>query len=221
MPTLPIADLQPFHGNPRRGNVHAIKESLARLGQFRPIVVNAGNHTGRPNEVLAGNHTMQAAKQLGWTELEAHLIDVDEDKAARIVAADNRIGDLGSYDDEALAELLSSLPDLDGTGYETADLDELLADTGPADDDEPVGSAPKQDAPSEPEEGFNRYEHRDEWEASGRRMVILDYPLPVYVWLQEQLAAIGQERGIEANADIILALVQRETGAEPPAAPDA
>lgn len=129
-------ELAPYHRNPRRGDVDAIAASLRRNGQYRPIVVNLGTHTGRPLEVLAGNHTLAAARQLGWDRIAATTVDVDDHQAARIVAADNRTADLGGYDDDVLIGLLQELPDLDGTGYEDADLDALLAsmDT-PSDDD--------------------------------------------------------------------------------------
>jgi ParB-like chromosome segregation protein Spo0J len=71
---------------------------LTRLrvrGQYRPIVVNVGTHTGRPLEVLAGNHTLQAAMSLGWEQIEATTVDVDDEDAAQIVLADNRLADLG------------------------------------------------------------------------------------------------------------------------------
>ena len=44
---LPIAGLQPYGDNPRRGNVDLIANSLQTHGQYRPIVVNIGTHTGR------------------------------------------------------------------------------------------------------------------------------------------------------------------------------
>lgn len=117
--------LTPYRRNPRRGNVEAIKESLAEHGQYRPILVNA-----RTDEVLAGNHTLQAAKELGWTEIAVSYVDVDEEQAARIVLVDNRTNDLAGYDSEALADLLSELPELSGTGYNQDDLDALLAELG-------------------------------------------------------------------------------------------
>jgi hypothetical protein len=61
-------------------------------------------------------------------------VDVDEDQAARIVAADNRTSDLAEYDERLLLELLAELPDLDGTGYDPGDLAELektLAELAP------------------------------------------------------------------------------------------
>jgi hypothetical protein len=154
-----IADLRTYHRNPRRGNVAAIRASLLVHGQYRPIVVNRGTHTGREHEVLAGNHTLLAHRELvaeepsdanptpeRWAHVDAWVIDVDDDQAARIVAVDNRTADLGGYDDRLLLELLSELPDLDGTGYDPGDLanlEALLDDS--AWDDEDGSSSRKRD----------------------------------------------------------------------------
>lgn len=128
-----IADLKGLPGNPRRGNVEAVASSLKENGQFRPIVVNARDMT-----VLAGNHTMQAAELLGWKRIRAFFVDVDQKGAKRIALADNRIAELGTYDDDALARMLRAVAkgadDLDealaGTGYGAGDLDRLLASSG-------------------------------------------------------------------------------------------
>ncbi|WP_433661065.1 DNA modification methylase [Nocardia sp. CA-128927] len=129
--TLAVDRLRTFEGNPRRGNVDAIAQSLDATGQYRPVVVNEGTLTGRAMEVLAGNHTLLAARQLGWEELAVGIIDVDEQTARRIVAADNRTADLGDYDHAALFELLDGLDDLAGTGYSPDDFDKLVAEIIP------------------------------------------------------------------------------------------
>jgi DNA modification methylase len=78
--------------------------------------------------VLAGNHTLEAARQLGWEEIAATYVDVDDDQAARIVLVDNRTNDLAGYDDSELVALLEQLDgDFEGTGYDPGDLDALLA----------------------------------------------------------------------------------------------
>ncbi|HKE75087.1 MAG TPA: DNA N-6-adenine-methyltransferase [Acidimicrobiales bacterium] len=120
--TVPVDTLRPYGRNPRRGNLDAIRESLQHHGQYRPLVVNQ-----RTNEVLAGNHTLHAAQQLGWTEIAVTYVDVDEEQAARIVLVDNRTNDLAGYDDTELAGLLEGLPTLDGTAWGQHDLDKLLA----------------------------------------------------------------------------------------------
>lgn len=118
---VPADGLVHYGKNPRRGNVEAIVNSLQRNGQYKPIVVRAGT-----NEVLAGNHTLKAARELGWDEIAATFVDVDDDQAARIVLVDNRTNDIAGYDTAELADLLGSLPDLDGTGFSAADLEELV-----------------------------------------------------------------------------------------------
>jgi hypothetical protein len=122
----PTADLSVYYRNPRRGDVSAIMASLERNAQYRPIVVNAGTLTGRPLEVLAGNHTLLAARELDWPTIQCWEIDVDEQAATLIVAADNRIADLGTYDEAELIALLSLAGDLTGTGYSNGDLADLL-----------------------------------------------------------------------------------------------
>jgi hypothetical protein len=61
------------------------------------------------------------------------------------VLVDNRTNDLADYDPQALVDLLEELPDLDGSGYDQADLDALLDQVAwPADDlDEDIPPAPK------------------------------------------------------------------------------
>ncbi|MBK3624790.1 ParB N-terminal domain-containing protein [Streptomyces sp. MBT49] len=123
---VPIGNLTAYHRNPRTGNLDSIKESLTVNGQYRALVVNRGNLTGRPNEILAGNHTWAAASELGWDEIAVTYVDVDDDAAARIVIVDNRTSDLAGYDEALLADILAELPDLEGTGYDQDALDSLL-----------------------------------------------------------------------------------------------
>jgi DNA modification methylase len=120
---VPIGSVRPYARNPRRGNLDAIRGSLEIHGQYKPIVVNR-----RTSEVLAGNHTLAAALELGWHEIAVTFVDVDEEQAARIVLVDNRTSDLGSYDEQALVDLLASFEDgLEGTGFVPLELNRLLA----------------------------------------------------------------------------------------------
>jgi DNA modification methylase len=92
-------------------------------------VIVAQRSSGR---ILAGNHRWRAAKAAGMSELPVAYLDVDDDRAERILLADNRSNDLASYDDHALADLLQTLTATDdgllGTGYDGDDLDQLLRD---------------------------------------------------------------------------------------------
>lgn len=132
------SSLRLYGRNPRKGNVGAVAASLKAHGQYRPVVANIGTHTGRANEVLAGNHTVKAFRQLAerepnderWNLILVHWVDVDEDQAKRIVLADNRTSELGVYDNKQLAALLADVShDLEGLGYSAEDLDAFDAFT--------------------------------------------------------------------------------------------
>lgn len=137
---IPIDSIKPYRGNPRIGDIPAIRESLRTNGQYRPVVVRI-----KTREVLAGNHTWIGAKEEGWTEIWATFIDCDAQAAKRIVAVDNGAARLGGFDNEALVALLGSLPDLSGTSYQQKDLDKMAAGLimGVGGDTEPKPLPPK------------------------------------------------------------------------------
>ncbi len=137
--TIPISKVVTYPTNPRKGDVDAIADSLHHHGQYRPIVVQYGT-----NFVLAGNHTLKAAKKLGWKKIKVTYVDVDEETAKKIVLADNRITDLASYNEPLLKSLLGSLPELEGTGFTPAEvetLDKLIEGK----EKEPITPKPKDD----------------------------------------------------------------------------
>jgi ParB-like chromosome segregation protein Spo0J len=116
-----LAELRVYPDNPREGDIGAISESLRVNGQYRPIVVNKKN-----NQVLVGNHTFMAAKALGWEEMSATFVDVDEEEARKIVLVDNRTSDLGRYSDDGLRALLKQVNSYEGTGFTPEDVADLM-----------------------------------------------------------------------------------------------
>jgi hypothetical protein len=203
-----LSRLHTYHANPRKGDVGAIADSLKVNGQYRPIVVNEGTHTGRPYEVLAGNHTLIAARSLAWTSMACVFVDVDNDAAARIVAADNRTGELGTYDSALLLALLSDLPDLSGTGYGDADLDDLLAQS---DEGVPLTFEGGVDGAVE---GKSLEQKASEYLDRGVRTVILTYDLEDFEFVIEAMAELAERYSVDSNADVIMRLLQKETATD-------
>jgi hypothetical protein len=119
--TVLAETLKEYPGNPRKGNIDKIAESLIANGQYKPIVVQES--TGY---VLVGNHTLKAIKQLGWDFVDVVELDVNDEEAKRIVLADNRTSDDSTYDYNLLADMLKSMPTLEGTGYDADALDQLI-----------------------------------------------------------------------------------------------
>jgi len=122
----PLSKLTQFPGNPNEGDVDAIAESLAENGLFEPIIVQRS--TGH---ILSHNHVTQAAERLGWSHLDVIPVDVDDQRAKKIVAAANRTAELSTRNDFLLYELLADIEDLEGTGYDDVFLEELTARVEP------------------------------------------------------------------------------------------
>ncbi len=117
---------KPHPMNPRIGNVDAVAESLKEHGQFKPIVINK-----RTGFIAAGHHTWMAARKLAWDSIQVVYIDVDEKKHQKIMLADNKTSDMGTYDEKVLAEILAGMgDDLTGTGYTPVDLQDLIDSAG-------------------------------------------------------------------------------------------
>jgi hypothetical protein len=123
---VPVADLIPHPQNPRRGNVAAIVASIRANGWFGVLVVQRSTRY-----VLAGNHRLAAAVELGIEAEPVQWIDCDDRTALRILLADNRTSDLAHYSDD-LDTLLRSLVVADDLTWPNGPSDVLdsLAGTG-------------------------------------------------------------------------------------------
>ena len=119
--TVGINEIKVHPMNPREGDIGSIIESLNKMGQYRPIVVNK-----RTRHILSGNHTYQAAVQLGWEKIAVHWIDVDDIEEIKILIVDNRTSDLATYDPQELNKLLTTT-NLTGTGFSPEEVAEILA----------------------------------------------------------------------------------------------
>lgn len=205
--TVPITDLTPHPNNPRRGSIDTIAESLTANGQFKPLVI------AQDGTVLAGNHTFQAAQSLGWGEIDVVRLPVtpDSPEASKIMLADNRASDLGTYDDADLLAVLSTLDDLTGTGYLPDDITDLqhltqirdvtAGDTGSGYD----GTALATDGVI-PDKGLQAL--ADDYAAKAIRSVILAYNLDEFDEVTRLLNKARETTGTDSNADAVLAVLR-------------
>ncbi len=125
--TVPIDSIHTDPANVRRHperNMATIRASLARFGQQRPIVVDASGI------VRAGNGTLDAARELGWSEIAIVRTSLLGSEATAFAIADNRSSELAEWDDASLAETLRALQsedfDLSAVGYTNDELDALV-----------------------------------------------------------------------------------------------
>lgn len=136
-----LDELTPHPENPRQGDVGAIHVSIEANGFYGTLVVQKSS-----KRIIAGNHRYLAAQQAGATTIPIMEVDVDDATAMRILLADNRTNDLATYDQAALAALLSGIATDDieglvGTGYDGDDLDQMLKDLASAEESPDKGLA--------------------------------------------------------------------------------
>ena len=123
--TLKITDLEHDSKNAREHghhNIEAIKESLSRWGQQKPIVIDDDNI------VIAGNGTLAAARELGWKQIQAVRTDLSEAEKLGYAIADNRTAELADWDEIQLAATLQEIAqeDIESTGFSVNDLNKLV-----------------------------------------------------------------------------------------------
>ena len=147
-----LSRLHKYYKNPRKGNVEKVAESLLASGQFKPIVVNVGTKTGRPDEILAGNHTFMGAQKLHWEDMLVSWVDVSDSRARVIVLADNGSSDGSTYDDSILTELLTEIKNDTGTLIGTTYTDDVLGKLVKGEEADPLSQIDRiEDAPDEME----------------------------------------------------------------------
>jgi len=122
-----VSELKPDQRNPRRhkrAQIDAIAKSIEAFGFNAPILVDSDD------QVVAGHGRLEAAKQLGMTEVPVvRLENLTKTQARAYMIADNRLTDRSSWNDDILAIDFKNLSDLalefdiEATGFELPEID--------------------------------------------------------------------------------------------------
>lgn len=162
-----IANLTDDPANVRKHsekNLAAIKGSLKKFGQQKPIVVD------KRGVVIAGNGTLAAARALGWSEIDVVKSDLEGSQATAYAIADNRTGELADWDAGPLAKTLEALQaidfDLGEIGFDDADLEKLIP--------KEVGTEGLTDPDAVPEQVETRCKPGDLWALGNHRLLCGD-----------------------------------------------
>lgn len=126
-----LEELTPDPRNARKHgeqNLAAIRSSLARFGQRKPLV--AQRAADDRLVVRAGNGTLLAARAEGWTHVAVFVVDEDDRQATAFALADNRSAELAEWDEPQLDVILKELEglgdDLAGLGWDKDALAQLV-----------------------------------------------------------------------------------------------
>ena len=101
-----------------------IKNSIENFGFVSPLVIN------KDMTVIGGHQRLKVLIELGYTEIECIVVDLDKTSEKALNIALNKIQ--GDWDEEKLESLLKELKtenfDLDLTGFNSEEINDLLDD---------------------------------------------------------------------------------------------
>lgn len=125
-------DLLPAEYNPRKdlkpgdAEYEKLKRSVEQFGYVEPVIWN--RTTGR---VVGGHQRLKVLIDMGYTEVDCVVVELDEEKEKALNIALNKIS--GEWDKVKLALLITDLQgadfDVSLTGFEPAEIDALFKDT--------------------------------------------------------------------------------------------
>ena len=125
---LKIETLKPAGYNPRKDlkpgdkEYEKIKNSINEFGYVDPIIVN------KDLTIIGGHQRLKVLKDLGFTEVDCVVIEIDKTKEKALNIALNKV--TGSWNEQLLAELIKDLQDSDFdvslTGFDPPEIDELF-----------------------------------------------------------------------------------------------
>ena len=126
---LPLRQITGYARNAKlhpQSQIDALKKSMQNFGFNNPILID------KSGTIVAGHGRYEAARQLGMSTVPTislgHLTDAQ--RQAYIVA-DNRIAEMGSYDEELLAAEIAKIAgfgiDVEAMGFSTEEVEDALA----------------------------------------------------------------------------------------------
>jgi len=135
---IPIDTLKPFVDNPREHserNINDIKQSISRFGFTNPILVRRED-----NMIIAGHGRIEAAAIEGLDTVPVIYLDMSDNDAKLYSITDNRTAETSEWDLLALKELTEALSDegleIEDSGFELAELEQLIGEDQEIDHDE-------------------------------------------------------------------------------------
>ena len=133
------ADLLPADYNPRKdlkpgdAEYEKLKRSIEQFGYVEPVIWNKTT-----DRVVGGHQRLKVLIDMGLTEVDCVVVEMSEDKEKALNIALNKIS--GEWDKDKLALLIADLQgadfDVSLTGFDPAELDDLLDIGADAKDDD-------------------------------------------------------------------------------------
>lgn len=127
-----IDDIKPYENNPRNNDdaVDAVANSIKEFGWQQPIVVDS------EGVIIAGHTRYKAAQKLGLKTVPVVIAkDLSEEQVKAYRLADNKSGELATWNDDLLSTELEDILDIDMTDYGFDPLKDIEEDGEAQEDD--------------------------------------------------------------------------------------
>jgi ParB-like chromosome segregation protein Spo0J len=131
---ISIDKLKPAKYNPRKNLKHGdpeyekIKRSIQEFGYVEPIIWNK-----RTGNVVGGHQRLKILNELGETEIDCVIVDMDDISEKTLNIALNKA--TGTWDFPSLKDLLAELDtgafDVSLTGFDALEIEELMTQVHP------------------------------------------------------------------------------------------
>ena len=152
---MDISEVIPYANNPRDNSkaIDAVAASIREFGFKVPVVID------RNNILITGHTRLEAARKLGIQKIPAiRAADLTEAQVKAYRLADNKVGEIATWDDSALAAELQALDDLN---FDMSDFGFSEDDLGDNTDDIADPEIPENPDPiAQPGDLFQLGDHR-------------------------------------------------------------
>lgn len=133
---IKISELTPYENNARTHSpeqIEAICNSIKEFGFINPVIIDENNM------ILVGHGRIEAAKVLGLTEAPYRRVEnLTEDQKRAYILADNKLSDLGGWNEEILSQELGEIElDMSLFGFDNIEIGALDIDGNIEEDEIP------------------------------------------------------------------------------------
>ena len=124
--------LVPWDDNPRFNDesVAGVMSSIKTYGFASPIIARK-----ETRQIIAGHTRWKAANELGLEVVPVRFMDITASQARQLAIADNKLGEVATWDDDRLASVLQTINqemnefDFGSIGFSSDEIEILLADS--------------------------------------------------------------------------------------------
>lgn len=194
---IKIEKLIPYARNSRTHSDHQVAQVAASIREFgftNPVLIDS------EDGIIAGHGRVMAARKLNMAEVPCiRLGHLTETQKRAYIIADNKLALNSGWDEEMLGLELADLREadfnIDIVGFDASSIDSFL-------------NPPEPEIASVEFNGQTMQEHKQHYDESIIRQIILIYPLEEYDAVIEAMGQYAEQNGLTNNTEVVNHLLE-------------